>query len=440
MQNGPVRIRAMGAAAGVLAVTALALPLHGTGPAQAASTTTSVVRGTAFPDPQVAQLSLAGCATMGGVAQQSPQAFIGSGVAAPPSGKRSLGYSLTGGSAVGALFQRPSMAATTTADLQVYAERASSAVVYAGYQEPADDGTVRVWVGRATVPVSSGSWQQVSAIGVGFTWTKRDLGTGAELQRGGTAQLATFMAAHGGDGSGFYSIGAGCGGGKVSLDTFRVGTASAIRAFDLEGLATSTTISGTQEVAAGEPAKLTGSLRDQNGARIARATLVLEQRTGDGGWTTVFRDEQRKNPVVVDASGADPVVEVTPDETTSYRFRFADRPLAEGSASAPFEVTVADGEDESTPPAAEESDKPKKAPAPSDAPQAPAPTSTPAAPAPSGPAKPSAPTSDEPAPEQKPDEQTSQKPDPTPSPDAPTSTPAAPESTEPAADAATPAG
>ncbi len=133
------------------------------------------------------------------------------------------------------------MAATTTADLQVYAERASSAVVYAGYQEPADDGTVRVWVGRATVPVSSGAWQQVSAIGRSASpGPSATSAPGPELQQGGTAQLATFMAAHGGDGSGFYSIGAGCGGGKVSLDTFRVGTASAIRAFDLEGLATST--------------------------------------------------------------------------------------------------------------------------------------------------------------------------------------------------------
>ncbi|WP_244930936.1 hypothetical protein [Nocardioides sp. W7] len=420
-----MRIRAMGAAASVLAVTVLAMPLHGAVPAQAASAGATVVRGTAFPDPQTAQLSLAGCATMSAVAQQSPQPFVGLGPSTSPSGQRSLGYDLAGGSAVGALFQRASMAATSTADLQVHVERASSAVVYAGYQEPADDGTARVWVGRADVSLPPGTWRQVSAIGLSFTWTKRDLGTGAELLPGGTAPLSTFMTVHGGDGSGFYSIGAGCGGGKVSLDTFRVGTDGAVRSYDLEGLSTTTTISGTPSVEAGEPARLTGAVRDQSGARVARATLVLEQRTGDGPWTTVFRDADRTDPVVVDAAGADPVVEVNPERTTSYRFRFADRPLAEGSTSTPFEVAVTSEAGVRTPPATQAPAKPKKAPAPAPTPEpTTAPTPTPETPAESE--APSEPASDKPAPEQEPEE----KPDPKPSPEAPVSTPAVPEPSE----------
>lgn len=342
-QNGPVRIRVLGMVTAAVAATLLLPGVSGPEAAQAAgSVSTTVVRGTAFPDPLTAQLSFVGCSSLSGVTPESPQPSIGTGPATPPAGTRSLGFDLTGGNAVGALFMRASMADTATADVQAYAAAGTTGVAYAGYQEPADAGTGLVWVGRAEVTVGAGAWQQVSAIGRTFTWTKRDLQTGVEvLPAAGVQDLTSFMAAHGGDGAGFYTVGLGCDGNPFSLDDLRVGTAGSARAFDLEGLATTTTIGGTDSVVAGDAARLTGAVRDQAGAPIAGATLLLEQRSAAGGaWSTVYRDDAGTAPVVVDAAAGDPVVEVTPERTTSYRWRFVDRPLAEGSASAPFVVTV----------------------------------------------------------------------------------------------------
>lgn len=428
-----MRFRVLAAVTTVVGATLAATTLPGTDSAEAAgSSGTVVVRGTAFPEPLTAQLSLAGCASMNAVTAEVPQPTIGLGPATPPTGTRSLSYDLAGGNAVGALFMRPSMTDTAVADLQVYAAAGSTGVVYAGYQEPADGGTTRVWVGRADVAVPAGGWQRVSAIGRDFAWTKRDLRTGAQLLPGPVATLPAFAKARGGDGAGFYTVGFGCDGSAVSLDAFRVGTAGAVRTFDLEGLATTTSISGTAAVPAGEPARLTGSLRDQAGARVPRATLLLEQRTSDDQpWRTVFRGPDDSDPVVVDASAADPVVQVRPERTTTYRFRFVDRPLAEGSASAPFTVRVEDGEAAGgRQPATPDQDR---APAPEqDAPEPRAPEQ-----APSGPAQPEqSQESQQPAPDQGPSAPATTPPV---RPDAPEQTPVEPPAEVPGTTPATPA-
>lgn len=384
-----MRFRVVAVVASVLAGLFLIVPLPGRESAQAAGvSSTTVVRGTAFPEPLTAQLSFAGCGTLAGLSAEAPRPTVGTGPDTPPAGKRSLGFDLAGGNAAGALFMRPSMGSTTVADVQVYAEGGSRGVAYAAYQEPADAGTVRVWVGRADLVARTSGWQRVDATGLLYAWTKRDLKTGAQLASGPAAVVGVkaFMAAHGGDGAGFYTIGFGCDGRPFHLDAFRVGTSGAVRTFDLEGLATTTSLGGSRDtVEPGGTVRLTGAVRDQSGARVPAATLLLEQRLPDGSWTTVFRDADAANPVdpvVVDAAAGDPQVEVAPEESTTYRFRFADRPLAEGSASQPFTVTV-DG------PAGEATEEPTDAPThePSEGPTA---TTAPAAPAtsttPAGPA------------------------------------------------------
>lgn len=345
-----MRIRVLGAMAGVLAATLTVVPVPGGASAEAAEGAgTTVVRGTTFPEPLTAQLSFVGCADLPGLVPEVPRAQVGTGTVAPPAGARSLGFDLAGGNAVGALFMRPAMAATTTADLQVYAEVGARGVAYAAYQEPADAGTSRVWVGRADLVTRASGWQRVDATGMRYSWTKRDLGSGAVLGAGPATAVGVvaFAATHGGDGSGFYTLGFGCDGRPFSIDVLRVGTAGGIRTFDLEGLATTTTLTASREaVAPGEPVRLSGAVRDQSGARLAQATVALEQRTGSGPWKPVFRDADAatpSDPVVVDAGAVDPQVEVTPERTTSYRFRFADRPLAEGSTSAAVTVTVGAG-------------------------------------------------------------------------------------------------
>lgn len=332
----------MGRATGVLAATLLLANLPA--PAQAAPATAApgatgatIVRGTAFPDPLTATLSFTGCQTLHGVSGEVPQPFIGRGPDTPPTGTRSLGFDLLGGNAAGALFMRPSMTGTTTAEVAVHSVAGASGVAYAGYQEPADGGTTRIWIGRASVATGAG-WQRVDATRLSYTWTKRDLRTGVPLLAGPTtpATVASFATTHGGDGAGLYTLGFGCDGESFSLDTFRVGSAGAVRTYDLEGLATTTTIAGAHAVEATEETRLTSGVRDQSGAPVPGATTILEQRSTPGGaWSTVV--DAHDVPVVVTAGTA---AAVTPERTTTYRFRFVDRPLAEGSVSTPFVVTV----------------------------------------------------------------------------------------------------
>ncbi len=73
--------------------------------------------------------------------------MIGIGPGAAPAGTRSLGWDLAGGNAVGALFPVDSMLGTSTASLAVNAAGRATGVAYAGYQEPADAGTVAAVAG-----------------------------------------------------------------------------------------------------------------------------------------------------------------------------------------------------------------------------------------------------------------------------------------------------
>jgi outer membrane biosynthesis protein TonB len=105
-----------------------------------------------------------------------------------------------------------------------------------------------------------------------------------------------------------------------------------VTTYDLEGLATSTSIDGPSgSVDAGTPVTLRGDL-SVIGGDLGPARLVLERRTAHGGWAIVQG---------VDTVAGQPVeLTVRPDATTTYRWELVDRPLAEGSASAPLTVQV----------------------------------------------------------------------------------------------------
>ena len=111
------------------------------------------------------------------------------------------------------------MAATTTAGLAVYATNGSAGVAYAGYQAPADWSTKRFWVGRAGLTAAANGWQQIDATDLTYTWTQYDLGTLKPVaQADGAATVPAFLAAHGGDGPGFYATGFGCDGQPFKID------------------------------------------------------------------------------------------------------------------------------------------------------------------------------------------------------------------------------
>ena len=95
--------------------------------------------------------------------------------------------------------------------------------------------------------------------------------------------------------------------------------------YDVEGLRTLVSIS-REPGGPDDEVTLTGRLRTVTGDPIPHATMILERRDPDSRvWKPVLVAEARNG--IVRAT-------VQPDESGFYRWRFVERPLAEGNASA----------------------------------------------------------------------------------------------------------
>ncbi len=296
---------------------------------------TVVVQGTSFPDPVRATLSFVGCNDLYQRSDEPLAPTIGRGPGLATSGQRSLGFDLGGGNAVGALFTVDSVLGTETASLAVNAAGRASGVAYAGYQEPADAGTSLLWLGRSELTTPGGAWQTVEATTRSYSWAKYDMATRQPVAAdpGVPMTVAAFAGAHGGDGPGVFTIGFGCDGTAFSMDTLRIGRPGAVTTYDVEGLRTQVTIRADRLlVDEGDAVTLTGRLQTATGDPVPHATLILEQRrAGSSRWT----------PVVVARVGPQGArAKVAPEGQTFYRWRFVDRPLAEGSTSMPLLLDV----------------------------------------------------------------------------------------------------
>ena len=320
-------------AAVAAATVVTAAPAH----ADFRADSTVTVRGTTFPSAGVG-FAYVGCDALHDRGAEPLAPTIGFGPGLPPTGMRSLGYDLAGGSAMGALFSVDSLLQTTTASVAAYAEDGGRGVAYVGYQAPGDGGTNAAWFGRADLVLAPGGWQEVDATDLFYVWSKVDMTTGALLEAGPElpSDVATFTAANGGDAPGLFTLGYGCDGTPFHLDTLRLGTPGDVTTYDLEGMATATTMTGERaSITAGERLALRGKVQvTEGGTRVPDAGLILEQQAfGTTFWETVD---------VVGADSAEgPTVTVEPLRRTLYRWRFVDRPLAEGSVSLPFVVEVA---------------------------------------------------------------------------------------------------
>jgi hypothetical protein len=329
---GGFRTGSAGALAAAVAVVG-GLTIGSMAPAYADDTVT--VQGTAFPDPARAQLSLVGCADLYQRTDEALRPMVGLGPGAAPAGSRSLGFDLAGGNAVGALFTVDSMLSTSTASLAVNAADPSTGVAYAGYQEPADAGGSLLWLGRSELVTPGGVWQTVEATTRTYTWTKYDMTNQQRVADGGgvPTKVSDFARAHGGDGPGVYTIGFGCDGTPFNMDVMRVGTAGAVRTYDIEGLRTIVTIAAQQEdVREGDKVTISGRLHTRTGATVPHATMILDKReAGSDRWTPVL---------VAEVGNGVARATVNPDGPTHYRWRFVSRPLAEGSTSIPLLLDV----------------------------------------------------------------------------------------------------
>lgn len=311
-------------------VIATAVAIGGLGHASAVADDTVTVRGTAFPDPRAAQVTLVGCESLYDRTTEFLQPYISRHTRL---GTRSLKYDLAGGNALGTLSYVDSMRDTTVAGLDYFSRPGATGVAYAGFQRPDAEGH-ELWIGRAEL-TSAGGWQPVDATALTYSWAEFDMQTGQATGRTATAPatVAAFAAANGGDGAGFYMVGFGCDGHPFFLDGWRIGAPGATTTYDIEALTTELTIgASSRAVDAGQPVTIDGTLRDGTGARLVRGTMILEAKAaGDRAFRTVE---------VVDAAAADPRVTVHPTEPTVYRWRFADRPLATASVSAEVRVDV----------------------------------------------------------------------------------------------------
>ncbi len=365
---------------GVVLATAVAMVGLGQLPALADDTVT--VHGTAFPDQRAAQLTLVGCGSLYERSTEFLQPYISRGPGRPALGTRSLKYDLAGGNAIGTLSYVDSMAGTTSAGLQVYARPGAQGVAYAGFQSPDADG-YQLWVGRASLS-ATGSWQQFDATGLSYSWAEFDMQTGAPTgETADAATVAAFAAANGGDGAGFYMVGFGCDGAPFYMDGWRVGAPGSTTTYDLEALTSHLTMNGSSHsIDPGDEVTIRGSVRDGAGRRLVRGTMILEAKPVGAASFLPVR--------VVDAAGTDPSVTVAPTESTVYRWRFADRPLATGSVSSQFRVEVGQPRREEAPEAPETSQTPSAPTAPETSPEA-SPQSTPSDPpeSPSDPTHPS---------------------------------------------------
>jgi hypothetical protein len=293
-------------------------------PAYADSTVT--VQGTAFPDPAHADLSFVGCHDLYQRTNEPLAPVIGLGPGDAPSGTRSLGWDLVGGNAVGAVFPVASVLTTTTAALEVNAEGHATGVAYAGYQPPSDAGTSLLWIGRAALATPGGAWQAVDATDRLYNWALFDMTSGGQVSDdpGAPTTVADFAAGHGGDGPGFFTIGFGCDGTPFSMDRLEVGSAGSVTTYDLEGLRTSVTITSAPASSSGE-VTVTGRLHTETGDPIPFATMILERREPDSrAWKPVR---------VADVKDGVARATVRGDGRALYRWRFVERPLAEGSTS-----------------------------------------------------------------------------------------------------------
>lgn len=313
---------------GVVATTTVSLGLAAgllASPAGAADSRT--VSGAATGDPDV-YLTYVPCDDLFGGAT-APQTRINLGPYAAPMGRRSLGLVPVGrGSAAGPYAKVDSLA-DIDASVSFAATGGAQGVSWIlAVTRASPIGTA--WRGRATVSVPAGSWQQLSAADLTYTWTLVHAATGAPLDDAGTATPAQFAAAHG-DGAGLVVTGLGCDGRAFNLD----GVHASGTSFDFEGVALGTAIAaGRQQVAAGDELELTGRVTDASG-RLTGDALVLESRRPGGAWTSVGR------PVLPDRDGV-ARVRVPVPETTEFRWHRPEGQYADEGWSDTVTVTVAE--------------------------------------------------------------------------------------------------
>ncbi|QBR91331.1 hypothetical protein [Nocardioides euryhalodurans] len=289
-----------------------------------------VVPGTSFPSGDT-YLSWFGCDDLFTPAVGGPRATIGLEEAAPL-GARATRLALAGGGTASGPVGRVGSVADATWSWWVRPVSGGQGVAHVWYvSSELEDG--EVWVGRADLGATAGSWQQVEPAAATFTWTRHVAATGESLGSEGAATVDAFTAEHG-DGPGYLLSGFGCDGAGFAVDAISVGDPGSVTTYDLEGVPVTTTIGASADrVAEGAEVVLTGSTID-SGQRATGAPLRLEARPEGAADFAPVRE--------VDPAGPDGrvVATVSPGRTTAYRWFMPATGYADATWSPAVEVRV----------------------------------------------------------------------------------------------------
>jgi hypothetical protein len=110
----------------------------------------------------------------------------------------------------------------------------TSGHVIAWYYDSSPGYTGGYWYGYASLNPSgaSGTWLPTSGVSSSLTWTYYE---GGYSEAGGTATIASFATARGGDGNAYVGLEFGCDGDPYYMDNLRVTDGAGARTWDFEG-------------------------------------------------------------------------------------------------------------------------------------------------------------------------------------------------------------
>ena len=285
---------------------------------------------------------LAGFACSGNPLAFNQDAGIGiqKGPETVPAGTRSWSYDGLGGGAMGPYaFPSDPMKDVNVAEAWFYSANVESGLAVAFYQEPADQGTQKLWAGTVTIGLSGGqlsTWTKISGIGLSYNWTKYEWTSQNGYQPTGDPTVAsttvgTFADAHGTSGLGGYALAMGCGGSKINYDKLVIGQTGSVTTYDFEALQTTTTMttsSGT--ITAGQSKAIGGDLSPL----FQMGHVRLEAKKFNAtSWSLVGTG-------ITGQQGEPFSLSVKPLVQTSYRWRFVEIDAALGSTSSVITIKV----------------------------------------------------------------------------------------------------
>lgn len=276
------------------------------------------------------------CVDPGASPTTPPRFRVARGPGRAPLGSRSIGWVAASGFGAGVMTHVASPSGMTVLSTSVFAPKGhASGQAVISYVQPGRSG---VWKGRSALGAdSSKGWHAVNAATRTFQW--RHFTDGTADEDAPNATIPSFVAAHGGDGSGAWvGFAYGCDGNPFFIDALHTETAAGARTYDFEGFRTrSRLVKGTRspkavEIIAGATIKLTAQLRRAIGGDAIAGPIKLQNRKlTETKWGT----QNRKT-----GDGGNYSFKTRPFKSTAWRVKYAGTTANQANTSPVLKVLV----------------------------------------------------------------------------------------------------